>query len=115
MAGEWALTSTGGASQVPKHCGERTPLVPGPGLGGVFVLVPLLWAACTWDSVGGQLPRGQHDVAEVEGGIINGAELDARARGLGVAQRGADPADGRQVPSGEDIYEGVLRLLLGLV
>ena len=111
------LTSLGGASQVPEHCWVRTLLVPGPGpgVGGVFVLVPLPWAACTWDGVGGQLARGQHDVAEVEGGIIDGAELEARGRGLAVAQRGADPVDGRQVPSGEDIYEGMLCLLLGLV
>lgn len=27
------LTSLGGASQVPEHCGARTPLVPGPGPG----------------------------------------------------------------------------------
>lgn len=100
-----------GASQLPEHCGVRTPssqvLAP-----RVFVLVPPLCAACTWDGVGGQLARGQHDVSEVEGGIIDGAELDSRASGLGVAQRRADPVDGGEVPSGEDVYEGMLCLLL---
>lgn len=72
-------------------------------------------AARTWNGVGGQLARGQHDVPEVEGGIVNRAELDTGAGGRGMAQWGADPADRGEVPPGENIDEGMLCVLLWLV
>lgn len=66
----------------------------------------------TWDGIRGELARGQHDVSEVKGGVVDGAELDPRLSELGMTQRRADPADGGEVPPGEDIHEGVLSLLL---
>lgn len=43
---------------------------------------------------------------------MDGTELGAGAGELGVTQRGADPADGGEVPPREDVHEGVLSLLL---
>lgn len=106
--GRWRLRH--GGLLDPKHHVEAPPtLGPEPGAPAPP------HAARTWDGVRGQLARGQHDVPEVEGRVVDGAEVGAGPGGRGVAQRRAHPADGGEVPLGEDVDEGVLCLLLRLV
>lgn len=109
----WGDQFPGGAQQVSPGGGDPAP-GSRPGLAHARHPAPPP-AACTWDGIRGQLARGQHDVPEVEGGIVDGAELGAGAGGQGVAQRGADPADGGEVPPGEHVHEGVFRLHLRLL
>lgn len=46
----------------------------------------------TRDGVWRQFPSGQHDVSEVEGGVVNAAELHVGTRSNKMTQRGSDPA-----------------------
>lgn len=66
----------------------------------------------TWYGVGGQLAGGQHDVPEVEGGVVDAAELHVRVAGGEVAQRRDDPAQRGQVTARQHVHVGLLRQLL---